>query len=233
MSSDHLGQSPWTDRAQDDPSPTHSHEDALSDREFERLLEGCKELAEPRDFEARLICLLAGRLGLRAGEVTHFHRDWIDFDRDLLSIPPFEACDCGSCKRQAKREAERVETLTNEQALEERWQPKTAAAARVIPFDISLRIELCLDRFAEQYEAFPRSRATINRRVDAAAEAAGLSGNVYPHCLRATAASFHAYRGVTPVPLQALMGWRDLSTAQKYIRISGTATAKAIRNVHH
>jgi hypothetical protein len=31
------------------------------------------------------------------------------------------------------------------------------------------------------------------------------------------------------VPLQALMGWSDLATAQKYIRISGTATADALR----
>jgi integrase len=217
----------------DTPKTNHSHEDALADREFERLLEGCKDLPSPRDFEARVICLLAGRLGLRAGEVTHFQQDWIDFDRDLISIPQFRNCDCGSCRRQAKREAERADDLDLAQAVDERWQPKTAAAARVIPFDISLRIELCLDRFAERHESFPRSRATVNRRVNAAAEATNLAGNVYPHSLRATAASFHAYRGVTPVPLQALMGWRDLSTAQKYIRISGSATAKAIRNVHH
>lgn len=50
-----------------------------------------------------------------------------------------------------------------------------------------------------------------------------------PHCLRATAANPHAYKGVAPVPLQALMGWSDLATAQKYIRISGTATADALR----
>ena len=114
-----------------------------------------------------------------------------------------------------------------------RWHPKTANSSRVIPFDISLRVELCIDRFLDRYEAFPKSRSTINRRVSEAADEAGLTGRVYPHCLRATAASFHAYQGVSPVPLQALMGWNDLSTAQKYIRISGAATAKAIRNVHH
>jgi site-specific recombinase XerD len=52
--------------------------------------------------------------------------------------------------------------------------------------------------------------------VQAAADEADLPGRVYPHCLRATAASYHAYKGVAPVPLQVLMGWSDLATAQKY-----------------
>jgi integrase len=94
-------------------------------------------------------------------------------------------------------------------------------------------LELCLERFTDQYEAFPRSRSAVNRRVTAAAEAADIEGRVYPHALRATAASYHAYQGVAPVPLQALMGWNDLATAQKYIRISGRATADVLRQVHH
>jgi site-specific recombinase XerD len=55
---------------------------------------------------------------------------------------------------------------------------------------------------------------------------------VYPHALRATAATFHAYRGLDPVPLQALIGWSCLSTAQKYIRLSGGTTAKALNDIH-
>ncbi|WP_345779778.1 site-specific integrase [Halosolutus halophilus] len=69
--------------------------------------------------------------------------------------------------------------------------------------------------------------------MNEAAESADLRGRVYPHCLRATAASYHAYQGVAPVPLQALMGWSNLATAQKYIRISGTATADALWQAHH
>jgi site-specific recombinase XerD len=69
--------------------------------------------------------------------------------------------------------------------------------------------------------------------VTAAAGAADIDDRVYPHYLCATAASYHAYQGVAPVPLQALMGWSDLATAQKYIRISGRATADALRQVHH
>nr|WP_233710693.1 tyrosine-type recombinase/integrase [Natronococcus pandeyae] len=75
-----------------------------------------------------------------------------------------------------------------------------------------------------------RARRSIDGNE--AAETADLRGRVYPHCLRATAASYHAYQGVAPVPLQALMGWSDLATAQKYIRISGTAIADALRQAH-
>ncbi|WP_425495436.1 tyrosine-type recombinase/integrase [Natrinema halophilum] len=111
-------------------------------------------------------------------------------------------------------------------------RPKTVASARSVPVDLSLQLELCPERFTEQYKAFPRSRTAVNRRVNEAAETADIDGRVYPHCLRATAASYHAYQGVAPVPLQALMGWSDLATAQRYIRISGRATADALRQVH-
>lgn len=233
MCADHFQTHQWADSHREELTTRHTHEDALSEREFEILLEACEQLREPRSYEAQLICLLAGRLGLRAGEIAHFRKEWIDQDRDLIKIPQSESCDCGYCHAQAKQEAAINDDLSFEQAMADRWHPKTANSSRVIPFDVSLRVELCIDRFLNRYEEFPRSRSTINRRVSEAADVAGLKGRVYPHCLRATAASFHAYQGVPPVPLQALMGWNDLSTAQKYIRISGAATAKAIRNVHH
>lgn len=152
------------------------------------------------------ICLLGGRLGLRAGEISHLQIDWIDWNCNLLQIPKHEPCECGYCKRQARHEAAHNDELSEADAVAARWHPKTVASARSLPFDLSLRIELCLERFADRYDEFPKSRLTINRRVQAVGEGAGLSGRVYPHCLRATAASHHAYKGVAPVPLQALMG---------------------------
>jgi integrase len=225
--------SKWVDRHRRALTTRHSSEDVLNDREFELLLEACAELPEPRNFEARFICLLAGRLGLRAGEIAHFKTDWLDWDRNHIRIPKHEPCNCGYCQRQARQEVDHNDQLTDTDALASRWHPKTVASARSIPFDLSLRIELCIERFAARYSCFPRSRSTVNRRVDEAAEQANLTGRIYPHCLRATAASHHAYKGVAPVPLQALMGWSDLATAQKYIRISGTATADALRRAHH
>ena len=223
----------WANRHRKALNTRHSHEDVLNDREFELLLEACGDLPDPRGFQARVICLLGGRLGLRAGEIAHLQTGWIDWNRKLIQIPQHEPCACGYCERQARQEASHNVDLTEADAIAGRWHPKTVASARSLPFDLSLRIELCLERFAERYDEFPRSRSSINRRVQAAADEAGLSGRVYSHCLRATAASHHAYKGVAPVPLQALMGWSDLATAQKYIRISGTATADALRRVHH
>ncbi|MEF8894587.1 hypothetical protein [Halodesulfurarchaeum sp.] len=69
--------------------------------------------------------------------------------------------------------------------------------------------------------------------MSAVAEAADIDGRVHPHCLSATAASYHADQGVAPVPLHTLMGRSDLATAQNYIRISGRAAADALRQVHH
>lgn len=233
MTQHHSKKSEWAQRHRKALTTRHSHEDVLTDREFELLLEACSKLPSPRDFQARFICLIAGRLGLRAGEISHLDTTWLDWDRMLIRIPQHEPCACGYCRRQSAQEATRHDDLTEEEALELRWHPKTVASARAIPFDLSLRVELCIERFANRYDSFPRSRSTVNRRVQEAAEYADLRGRVYPHCLRATAASFHAYKGVAPVPLQALMGWSDLATAQKYIRISGTATADALRQVHH
>ena len=233
MRSNRFETSDWADRHRRNLATRHTHQDALTNREFDRLLKACEQLPEPQRFEARLICLMAGRLGLRAGEIAHTNIEWIDWDRKLIRIPEREDCNCGYCRRQAHQEAKHNRDLSFPQAMRSRWRPKTVASARVIPFDVSLRVGLCIDRFADHYSEFPKSRSTINRRVGEAAEHSELSGRVYPHCLRATAASFHSYRGVPPVPLQALMGWSDLSTTQKYIRISGSVTARAVRHAHH
>ena len=233
MTDDYQRSSEWAQQHRESLITRHTHEDVLTDREFELLLEACSSLPEPKDLQTRFVCLAAGRLGLRAGEIAHFHAEWLDWDQMLLRIPQHEPCECGYCRRQATQETTHNEDLTHEKAMEARWHPKTVASARSIPIDLSLRLELCLERFTDQYEGFPRSRSAVNRRVTAAAEAADIDGRVYPHALRATAASYHAYQGVAPVPLQALMGWNNLATTQKYIRISVRASANALRQVHH
>ncbi len=165
----------WAQQHRQSLTTRHTHEDALTDREFELLLEACNSLSEPRDLQARFVCLAAGRLGLRAGEIAHFQAEWLDWDRMLLRIPQHEPCECGYCRRQASQETTHNEQLTHEEAMEARWHPKTVASARSIPVDLSLRLELCLERFTDQYDSFPRSRTTVNRRVTAAAEAADMT----------------------------------------------------------
>ena len=221
----------WADLRRRVLTTRHTHEDVLTDRQFELLLEACAGLPAPHDFEAGLTCLIAGRLGLRGGEIAQFQTAWVNWNRWTIRIPQHEPCRCGYCRRRAQQETIHNDDRSIEDAVASRWHSKTGASARLIPFDLSLRLELCVERSANRYDAFPRSRSTVNRRVQAAAKEADLPRRAYPHCLRATAASYHA--GGAPVPLQALMGWSDLATAQRYIRVSEIATADALRRVHH
>ena len=126
--------SSWAKRHRRTLTTRHSHEDVLTDREFELLLEACSELPSPRDFQARFICLVAGRLGLRGGEISHLNTEWFDWDRKLLQIPQHEPCFCGYCRRQAAQEASHSEDLTTDEAAAARWHPKTISSARAIPF---------------------------------------------------------------------------------------------------
>jgi integrase len=99
MANHHGSTSEWANRHRSELTTRHTHEDVLSDREFELLLEACTELPESRVFEARFICLAGGRLGLRGGEIAHFHSDWIDWDRKIVRICQHQQCACGYCDR--------------------------------------------------------------------------------------------------------------------------------------
>lgn len=251
----------------------HSREDALTEREFELLLDGARDLKPPQDFQARFCIFATARLGLRAGEVAHFSTDWIDDRERLIEIPEHDPCDkgkrpgevCGYCRARAKDHVENtnltlqeakdelqetyddlgddaLETMaeqkveetniTLEEALAERWEPKTEAGARTVPFDHDVRLQMCIERFADRYDEWPRSRATVNRRINGAAENADLEARVYPHALRATAASAFAFKEISVYALMSIMGWSDLATARTYIQASGENAAREVRAKH-
>lgn len=220
----------------------HSKDDALDDREFEHLLEGARALPEPRSFDARFIVLVAGRLGLRGGEIAHMRESWINWRKNCIEIPRYQECTkgkdgglCGYCIQRAEQKAEADTPMTYEEALDTMWSPKTKASARQVPFDACTRAAIMIERYFERegVDRYPRSRTSINRRVNNAAELApNLSKDeVYPHCLRATASSFFAARGLDVYALQGLMGWLRLKTAEVYIQRSGEHTARKIRQV--
>lgn len=218
----------------------HSSEAALSESKFDELVDAAYGLEEPFATETAFILYAAGRLGLRAGEICHIHEDWINWERSLIEIPSYYPCTkgedgdvCGYCHKAAEQAASYDDSLTVKEGLRERWNPKTENSARAIPFDFTDEVHAVVEAFFEQYDRYESSRASVNRRVDRALEAAGYdTGRCFPHALRATAATWHAYRGVDAVPLQALFGWADLATAQKYIRLSGGATQEALRKTH-
>jgi len=211
----------------------HSYQDALGERDFQLLLEGATLLSESYRLETRFVLLLGGRLGMRPGEITHLHKEWINWDRSMINIPHFRDCECGNCKQQAEQKIE-YNDIDYETAMKQRWEPKTDMASRAIPFDFSPRVELVMVRFFEQHDEFPYSRKTVNRRVKRAARKAEQIDpeHTYPHCLRSTAATYHASRGLRAIQLQALLGWENIETAQKYVRLTGEHTAQALRNIH-
>lgn len=218
----------------------HTSESALSDSQFEDLFDAALELDDQFVAETTMILIAGGRLGLRAGEIAHLDEAWVNWERSLIEIPAYWPCEkgrhggvCGYCKKQAEQAVGYADELTMEEALEQRWNPKTSNSARAVPFDFNQRVESVVEAFFGEFDHYESSRASINRRVDRVLEAAGYPKDAcFPHALRATAATWHAYRGVDAVPLQALFGWADLATAQKYIRVSGGATQRALRDAH-
>lgn len=218
----------------------HAEQDAIDIETFDRLLEAADELDEPHRQECRFVLVAAGRLGLRAGEIAHLEEHWIDWERSRINIPRYEPCDrgrdggvCGYCRKRARSRVEHEDDLTFEAALEERWNPKTPHSVRSVPFDFDERVERVVEAFFWHYDRYEHSRQSVNRRVNKVAEAAGLDpSTLYPHALRATAATYHAYQGVSTPAIQSLFGWKNLAVAQKYIRLSGEATADALHDAH-
>jgi integrase len=215
----------------------HCKEDALTDREFEEMYSATHRL--DNDYfavESRLILFAAGRLGLRVGEITHFREDWIDWRSQMIQIPRHDSCtmgrdteQCGYCRQAARRMSD-YHGMTMDEALAMQWRPKTEASAREIPYDVSTRTTMAIEEYFDRFDTVQASSTGISRRVNALAETADNvdPGSTYPHCLRATAASHWAARGLNAVALKSMMGWSDFSVALKYIEESGARTAQAL-----
>ena len=216
----------------------HAHEDALSDAEFEKLIGGAKVLEPPWNLEALFVVLVAGRLGLRIGEIAHASREWLSVEKGMIEIPSQDPCRqgedgglCGYCRRQAHRTAGTSDRDLDE-LLATYWEPKTSAGERAIPFEFSDRVEHIVRAFFDYYSSVPFSVKTARNRVAMAVDASSLSQRVYPHCLRATAASHLAYDGLPVSALQAMFGWSKIATAEKYIRLSGGRTKQALSQLY-
>jgi len=298
----------------------HSREKSLSEKEFEKMMMSIEQIDESWYRNCtRFVVTLAGRLGMRAGEIAHITEDWIDFKNGMIVIPEHETCtkskdggSCGYCRSLAKsvvkhgtpsieeakltllEEGLLVETgyayqqmkshyesycsgyidkseldrklddiysvmkergidssskreklssraekyiekhdVTIEEALDRYWVPKTEASARKIPFDFSTKNEIIIEEFFDVVDRYPNSRTTVNRRVDDALETVGWDkSKTNPHGLRATAASFHAGRGLSTLSLQAMFGWKQIDTAMKYISKSGVNTQRELNSIH-
>ena len=217
-------------------------EDALSDREFELLLEATQTLDGYQATEAKWSILATGRLGMRVGELIHMQRDWIDWSAKRIDIPRHEPCRkgrnggiCGYCRQHADQQAETDgNDVDEERAIKIRWKPKTAAAARSIPFDFDVRAEIAIEEYFDDRTQYSGSHSAVHRRISKVADRVDEldSDDVYPHALRATAASYHSARDIEAGTLQSLMGWKEITTATVYLQSSGERTQQSINAAH-
>lgn len=236
---------PIHEHGQSGSSITHSKDRALTEREFELLLEGGRALSDSSYYyspDPELVIYALGRLGLRRGELAHLQEDWIDWHEQQIRIPAHSPCTegeddtpCGSCRQSARQRVEYADELTFEEALGWMWAPKTEAGARDVYFGHDTRAALILERYFENdsYDSFGASGTAISRRVDKAAELATelSSDDVHPHGLRATAASFLAGRGMGQYQLMNHFGWVQPDTALNYISRSSVKTARQLESM--
>lgn len=110
---------------------------------------------------------------------------------------------------------------------EDDWRSAPLAHLRSANFDV--RVQLLFEEFDERYDRFPKSKATLNRRVKRVSEVSEVESNIYPHSLRATAAMLHASRDLSPYALMSTMGWETLETARSYLGSSDTSAARELR----
>lgn len=218
-----------------------THEKALTERDFEYLLEGARRIEDSeKRFEAYAVILMGGRLGFRPGELTHFAASWVDEQRQIIHVPEHVACQkgrdggvCGYC-RQAARQRARGEEESVEEFTAQYWQPKTDAAVRPIPFHFSTRVQTAIELLISRRGGWPYSFSTLRRRLDTAlGKAPSLdSDSTSLHGLRATAASYHASRGLDLAAFRSMFGWEDIETARQYLNIDGAMTRRALTNTH-
>lgn len=193
----------------------HSKKNALTENEFSLLLSASDDIID------QLYIVATGLEGMRESEIAHMNETWVDFQSKTktITIPEKQECDCSSCIGKAKAKAlkngkskEEIDSITTAF-----WTPKTKKGARKIP----LR-KTALPIFVKYFGAFHKvgkSRQTIWKHISAIAKKTTITKEVYPHSLRATAATFWASMGVPAPILQSIMGWENIETANEYVEV--------------
>jgi integrase len=207
----------------DDRGVKRARDDAPTRREFRKLRRASRNL-DSFSLQCRFLLVALGGLGLRAGELAHLQDSWVDHERLVLEIPSYEDCSCGYCRKSCEQLIERGyadDGVTMDDLMADRWNPKTPASVRNIPYGYDQGYVDVFDEFFDEYDGWPGSRASVNRRVDRIAEGAGIDKySVYPHALRAYAAHEYARMGLRAHHLKKIMGWSNINAAVDYIELA-------------
>jgi integrase len=177
------------------PRGLSSQEDVLSPQELKLML-----LASSGDLKDSFIFRTLVFAGLRVSELKHLRHSWVNLEEQTITVPTRQYCDCAECKR--KRDGI--------------WRPKTKKGARTIL--IHPMLMPVIREFIDRYEEIGLSTFTLWRRVRKIAERAHISRSIYPHCLRATAATMLAYQKISAPALKYVMGWETLDAADAYVK---------------
>jgi hypothetical protein len=176
------------------------------------------------------LLLMLGRAGLRVGEAIHMTEDWYHADRSVIIVPEHLDCGCGLCRHYASSLADNNEDMFFEEAIDKYWRPK--GGQRHVPIG-SERTQEIIELYFDEVPYTRISYSTVSRRLKKVAELTdGVdSSSVYPHMLRATAATHYAWAGVRPPALDVIFGWLDEKTKEHYVEKTAFRASKELARV--
>lgn len=213
---------------------THRHhrEDALDRFQYLDLYQGALQLED--DYKRLVACyiiLLAGRVGMRIGEIMHLHEGWIDWRIGVISIPRYDPCGCYYCWRRAKPKAKKAGVDWETALYERQWEPKTKMGSRPLPFNWSQRITAILLAFFDQYEVLDENyRWTLRLLRDVADNSQTIHRkDISWHALRATAETFWADQLLDKKARRDLGGWETDKQAWAYSAQSSGILSNKLR----
>jgi len=184
------------------PKGLSSREDVLSPQELGMLLSPCVSLRD------RFIIYTLVYAGLRVSELKHLRRSWVNIEEGTITIPTRQYCHCKECNY--------IDPRGKRKPKDGVWKPKTKKGARTILIHPML-LPVITD-FMAGNEELGLTRQRIWQRLKELARQAHILRNLYPHCLRATAATLLAYQGISAASLQYDFGWERLSSAESYVK---------------
>jgi len=171
--------------------------------QYERLL----TVARRRGVEAYLMALLGGDAGLRLGEIVAL--EWRDVDL--------------AARRLTVERSDWLGHVGVPKGGRSRQLPMTQRLAAALKKSRHLRS----DRVLAVEDGSPMTRDRVIKAIRGAQRIAGIERGV--HILRHTFCSHLAMKGAPARAIQELAGHADLSTTQRYMHLSPSATEDAIR----
>lgn len=187
---------------------TKAKENALTETEVELFLNACTSQTQ------KLIATVLIYAGLRVSELAHMKKIWIDWQEQTINIPSSQPCTCGECAKKGGI-----------------WKPKTTKAIRAVPFKQEIRLSTLLRAYFSLYDEVGLSRVAIFQNIKSIAKKSGITHRVYPHALRATAATRFGHRCSGPTVCY-IMGWAKPETGDIYITPSKRQALEEIDRVY-